>query len=144
MGTKPRVLIADDEEVIADTLAMILSQAGFEAQAVYSGEEALSILHVFNPDMLISDVIMSGITGIETAIRVRALLPSCKVLLFSGQATTRNLLDVARVQGYEFELLTKPVHPADLLARMRAVQEDASDLSSTGEAAPLVRRNRYE
>jgi len=143
-GTKPRVLIADDEEVIADTLAMILSQAGFETQAVYSGEEALSILHDFNPDMLISDVIMSGITGIETAIRVRALLPSCKVLLFSGQATTRNLLDVASAQGYEFELLTKPIHPADLLARMRAVQEDAGELSSTGEAAPPVRRNRSE
>jgi DNA-binding response OmpR family regulator len=114
------VLVADDEEVIADTLAMILNQAGFEARAVYSGEQALELVPSFKPDMLISDVIMPGITGIETAIKVRSLLPSCKILLFSGQAATANLLENARAQGHEFEILTKPVHPSDLLARMRA------------------------
>ena len=121
--TKPRVLIADDEEVIANTLAMILNRAGFEARAVYSGEQALEMVHRFTPDMLIADVIMPGITGIETAIRMRTMLPSCKVLLFSGQAATSNLLEKARADGHRFELLTKPVHPSDLLARMRAVQD---------------------
>jgi CheY-like chemotaxis protein len=129
--TKPRVLIADDEEVIANTLAMILSQSGFDAHAVYSGEKALEMVESLKPDILISDVIMSGISGIQTAIRVRAILPSCKVLLFSGQAATANLLEEARAQGYEFELLTKPVHPADLLARIRtAAPQNASLLSS--------------
>ena len=125
-GTKPKVLIADDEQVIADTLAMILSQAGYETRAVYSGEEALGTLRLFSPDMLISDVVMPGINGIETAIRVRAMLPSCKVLLFSGQAAARDLLEEAYAQGYDFELLTKPVHPTDLLARMRAAREDSA------------------
>jgi CheY-like chemotaxis protein len=120
LGTKPRVLVADDEEVIANTLEKILNQAGFEARAVYSGEKALELVQSFRPDMLISDVIMSGITGIETAIKVRTLLPSCKILLFSGQACTANLLEEARAQGHEFEILSKPVHPSDLLARMRA------------------------
>jgi CheY-like chemotaxis protein len=78
---------------------------------------------------------MPGITGIEAAIQVRAMLPSCKILLFSGQASTANLLEKARAQGYEFEILTKPVHPADLLARMRAAQVDASVLISTDEGA---------
>jgi|HubBroStandDraft_1064217.scaffolds.fasta_scaffold114827_2 CheY-like chemotaxis protein len=132
---KPRVIVADDEEVIANTLAMILNKAGFETRAVYSGEKALEIVESFRPDMLISDVIMPGITGIETAIKVRAMLPSCKILLFSGQASTANLLEKARAQGYEFEILTKPVHPADLLARMRAAQVDASVLISTDEGA---------
>lgn len=131
LESKPRVLIADDEGVIADTLAMILSQAGYETRAVYSGEQALGILRLFSPDMLISDVLMPGINGIETAIRVRAILPSCKVLLFSGQATARNLLEEAHSQGYEFELLTKPVHPTDLLARMRAAREDPAEGSSS-------------
>ena len=135
--TKPRVLIADDEEVIADTLAMILSQAGYETRAVYSGEEALGILLLFNPDMLISDVLMHGINGIETAIRVRAKLPSCKILLFSGQAAARNLLEEAFAQGYEFELLTKPVHPTDLLARMRAAREDPVGGSSSIGLRPV-------
>ena len=116
---KPRVLVADDEQVIANTLAIILNQAGFEARAVFSGEKAVEALDSFQPDMLISDVIMTGMTGIEAAIIAREKLPKCKILLFSGQAATADLLEVARAQGHEFEILAKPVHPTDLLAKLR-------------------------
>jgi CheY-like chemotaxis protein len=116
---KPRVLVADDEQVIANTLVIILNQNGFEARAVYSGEKAIESLDEFKPDMLISDVIMTGMTGIEAAIEVRKLLPQCKILLFSGQAATADLLERARAQGHEFEILAKPVHPTDLLAKLR-------------------------
>jgi CheY-like chemotaxis protein len=118
-ASKPRVLVADDEQVIANTLVIILNQAGFEARAVYSGEKAIEILESFQPDMLISDVIMTGMTGIEAAIEVRNRLPKCKILLFSGQAATADLLERARAQGHEFEILAKPVHPTDLLAKLR-------------------------
>ena len=118
--TKPKVLVADDERVIADTLAMILNQSGFEARAVYSGEKILEIVPSFKPDMLISDVIMADLNGIDAAIRVRALLPAIKILLFSGQAATADLLEKARGEGYEFDILAKPVHPQDLLSRLRA------------------------
>jgi len=117
--SKRKVLVADDEQVIANTLAIILNQAGFEARAVYSGEAAIEALDSFQPDMLITDVIMTGITGIDAAIATRARLPRCKVLLFSGQAATSGLLDQARRQGHEFEVLAKPVHPTDLLAKLR-------------------------
>lgn len=117
--TKPKVLIVDDEHVIADTLSMILNQSGFEARAVYSGEGALELAQSFAPDMLISDVIMADLNGIDAAIRIRALLPNIKILLFSGQAATADLLEKARAQGYDFEILAKPVHPQDLLARLR-------------------------
>ena len=119
-GSKPRVLVADDEQVIANTLAIILNQAGFEARAVFSGEKAVEILDTFQPDMLISDVIMTGMTGIEAAIITRQRLPKCKILLFSGQAATADLLEKARTQGHEFEILAKPVHPTDLLAKLRS------------------------
>src|SRR6201996_4844473 len=119
-GSKKRVLVADDEQVIANTLVIILNQAGFEARAVYSGEKAIELLDEFKPDMLISDVIMTGMTGIEAAIEVRSKLPNCKILLFSGQAATADLLEKARAQGHEFEILAKPVHPTDLLAKLRA------------------------
>jgi CheY-like chemotaxis protein len=118
-SSKPRVLVADDEQVIANTLVIILNQAGFEARAVYSGEKAIESLEEFKPDMLISDVIMTGMTGIEAAIEVRNRLPKCKILLFSGQAATADLLERARAQGHEFEILAKPVHPTDLLAKLR-------------------------
>ena len=119
VAAKPKVLVADDEQVIANTLAIILNQAGFEARAVFSGEKAIEALETFQPDMLISDVIMTGMTGIEAAIVTRNKLPNCKILLFSGQAATADLLEKARVQGHEFEILAKPVHPTDLLAKLR-------------------------
>jgi DNA-binding response OmpR family regulator len=134
---RPRVVVADDEEVIANTLAMILSQAGFETRAVYSGEKALEIMPDFLPDMLISDVVMGGITGIETAIQVRAMLPFCKILLFSGQACTANMLEEARALGHEFDILTKPVHPADLLARIRTAVPHHSNIAVPGSEALL-------
>jgi len=114
-----RILVADDEQIIANTLAIILNQAGFEARAVYSGEKAIEALDSFQPDMLISDVIMTGMTGIEAAIATREKMPNCKVLLFSGQAATADLLEKARLEGHEFEILAKPVHPTDLLAKLR-------------------------
>jgi len=71
--------------------------------------------------LLISDVMMPEMSGIELALRIRESCPDCKVLLFSGQAATANLLEKARADGHDFELLSKPVHPSDLLAKIRAV-----------------------
>jgi len=118
--SKPRVLVVDDEHVIADTLAIILSRAGYNASAAYSGAQAVDLARIERPDLIITDVIMlPGMSGIEAAIRVREFLPTCKILLFSGQASTADLLEDARVRGYEFQILAKPVHPQDLLAKLR-------------------------
>ncbi len=116
---KPKVLVVDDEQVIANTLAMILNQSGFEAHPVYSGEKAVEMAATLQPDMLITDVIMADLNGIDAAIRIRAMLPAIKILLFSGQAATADLLEKARARGYEFEILAKPVHPQDLLSKLR-------------------------
>jgi CheY-like chemotaxis protein len=102
----------------ARTLAIILNNAGFEARGVFNGAEAVELFESFPPD-LIADVIMPGMTGIEVAIIARERLPACKILLFSGQAATSDLLDQARSRGHEFEILAKPVHPVDLLAKLR-------------------------
>jgi CheY-like chemotaxis protein len=104
---KRRVLVVDDEQVIADTLSIILNKAGFDASPVYSGTAAVE-----------SDVIMGDMNGIEAAIQIRSFLPTCKILLFSGQAATADLLESARAKGHEFEILAKPVHPQDLLAKL--------------------------
>ncbi len=117
---KPKVLVVDDERVIADTLAMILNQSGFDARAVYSGEKAVEFAGTFAPDMLITDVIMADLNGIDAAIMIRSILPNIKILLFSGQAATADLLEKARAKGYEFEILAKPVHPQDLLSRLQS------------------------
>ena len=116
--SKRRVLVVDDEELIANTLAIILNNAGFEARAVFSGEQAVELIESFQPEMLITDVVMRGMTGIEAAIATRNKLPKCNILLFSGQAVTADLLQEARSQGHEFEILAKPVHPSELLAKL--------------------------
>ncbi len=114
------MLVADDERVIADTLAIILNQNGYDAIAVYTGTAAVEKARSMRPDLLISDVIMPDMNGIDAAIKIRAFLPGCKILLFSGQAATADLLEDARKRGHEFEILAKPVHPQDLLQKLRS------------------------
>jgi FixJ family two-component response regulator len=61
---------------------------------------------------------MPGMTGIDLAISLSGTLPQCKVLLFSGQAATVDLLEEARRSGHDFTTLTKPIHPTDMLKRI--------------------------
>jgi DNA-binding NtrC family response regulator len=117
--TKRVVFVVDDEAVIAETLATILTQAGFQASAFDRPENAIAACAEQTPHLLITDVAMPGMTGIELAIHFRKTQPGCKVLLFSGQASTADLLEKARSQGYDFDMLAKPVHPSDLLAKLR-------------------------
>ena len=112
------VFVVDDEAIIAQTLAIILNQAGFIATAFGDPDKAIAAAAETSPNLLISDVVMPGMTGVDLAIHFRTAHPTCKVLLFSGQARTADLLDEARSRGYDFDLLTKPVHPADLLAKL--------------------------
>src|SRR5215469_1652213 len=114
----PIILIVDDERVIADTLSVILTHAGFITMTAYDGLEALRLANEIAPALLISDVVMPGITGVELAISLTQSHPDLKVLLFSGQASTVDLLEQARHSGHHFTALTKPVHPTDMLKRI--------------------------
>ncbi|KAA6464452.1 response regulator [Acidobacteria bacterium AB60] len=117
---RPKVLIADDEKVIADSLAMILNQTGFEARAVYSCANALELASAFRPDLLISDVLMSDTNGVDAAIEMRALLPELQVFLLSGQTGTADMIAKSPARDLGFEVLTKPVHPQDLLRKLHS------------------------
>ena len=117
-GTILRVLVVDDEHSIADSLAAILNQSGYHAKSVYSAEAALEDSVLLAPDVLISDVIMAGMSGIDLAIHIANTVPTCKIILFSGQAETAHLLRDAEANGYRFELLRKPVRPQVLLQHL--------------------------
>jgi DNA-binding response OmpR family regulator len=136
-GTQPRaarrpiVLIVNNEAVIADTRAMILELSGISAMVAYDGKSALEIAHTAPPDLLLTDVAMPGINGVALAIAIRRIFPNCGNLLFSGQASSADLLNAAREAGLEFTILTKPLHPTELLARISdALQSQSRDRES--------------
>lgn len=120
---KPRIFVVDDEFVISTTLATILQRNGFDAVSFTNPLKALGAAETGAPDLLISDVMMPELTGIELAIQLQAAHPSCRVLLFSGQAATANLLEEARQKGHDFELLSKPIHPTEFLQKIKIVTE---------------------
>jgi DNA-binding NtrC family response regulator len=113
-----RIFIIDDEKNIADTLAMILRRASHQVNVFYDAQSALVELAVCCPDLIITDVFMPEMNGIEMAVLARRRHPACQILLFSGNAVTSDLLKDVREQGYDFELLAKPIHPTELLARI--------------------------
>jgi len=114
------VMVVDDEKVIADTLVAILARSGYTAIAAYDGESALESARRTPPQMVITDVCMPGMGGIELAVAIRGSYPECKILLFSGQMATVDLLVASRNAGYDFAAISKPIHPTELLARVSA------------------------
>jgi CheY-like chemotaxis protein len=110
-----RLLIVDDEHIIADTLAHIFAQAGYETKAVYSAEQALALIEDWVPNLAILDVVLPGMNGIDLAIRLKSQIPHCKLTLFSGHAATSSLLDDARRDGHALDVVPKPIHPTELL-----------------------------
>lgn len=115
----PSILVVDDEERLANTMTEILNISGFCAFTAYEGKSALQIAEEIQPDYLLTDVVMPEMNGVELAIEVRRKLPETKILLFSGQAGTIDLLEEARAAGHDFEVLEKPMHPVRLIEHLK-------------------------
>jgi CheY-like chemotaxis protein len=113
-----KIIVVDDEPIIADTLVNILAGEGHDALAVSQGDSAVKWAKMMLPDAVISDVIMPGMDGVETAKAIMKFLPTCRIILFSGQAASVDLLSKARAEGYEFEVLAKPINPEKLLEKL--------------------------
>jgi CheY-like chemotaxis protein len=114
-----KIIVVDDEPIIADTLVNILEGEGHDALAVSHGESAVKWAKMVLPDAVISDVIMPGMNGIDTAKAIMQLLPNCRIILFSGQTAGIDLLAKARTEGYLFEVLPKPINPEKLLEKLK-------------------------
>jgi len=123
---KTRVLVIDDEEYVADSLAMLLSAIGYDVKAEYSGEAGLLRAKSFRPDCVISDVLMPTINGVETAIRMQQLMPECTIMLLSAAPDIARQLLKSHRMDESFELLAKPVHPRSLLASLPSVVKKQS------------------
>jgi CheY-like chemotaxis protein len=111
-----KIIVVDDEPLIAHTLVDILRGEGHDAISVSNGQSAVEWAAKLNPDVILSDVIMPGMNGIEAAKEILRRLPNCRIILFSGQASSTDILERARAEGYPFGLLAKPINPEVLLS----------------------------
>ena len=130
-----QIFVVDDEPVIASTLATILQMNGFCAQFFTSPLAALTAARAKAPDLLLSDVTMPDISGIDLAMKMRAQYPECKILLFSGHPATFRLIEDARARGHEFHLLLKPMPPAELLLEIEKMVDATVPIPSHSATA---------
>ncbi len=122
------VLIVDDQPVVADTLVLVLLQAGYVASACYDASEALSICRAIEPDVLLVDVVLGTTSGVDFAIAARTICPQSAAILMSGDNVAAEALDRVRDSGLKFPLLAKPIPPKDLI-RFISAELARKDLS---------------
>jgi CheY-like chemotaxis protein len=126
MSTKPRVLIVDDDQVIATTMSMILNRSGFDSVEAFSGPQALELAAASRFDILVTDVMMEPMNGVELARAFCELYPNAQIFLISG--TTEAAASVLANFDCEraFPLLKKPIYPGELIEKLRGVASPAT------------------
>ena len=121
-----RILIVDDELLIADTLGTIFRKNGFDVRTAYSAAQALLCARQFQPDLLVSDIGMPGRTGLELSDDINRELPNCRILFLTAQHTNRAIVvEQSRRMPRSAGFLTKPCHPSDLLREAGAILGEA-------------------
>ena len=123
---RQRVLIVDDDRLVADTLALIFRKSGFDARAAYSTDDALACAREFLPDLLLCDITMPGRDGLGLVLDVTRELPDCRILVLTGFYS--NLLTVREHSSKlprPVGILTKPCQPAELLRQAAAMLASA-------------------
>jgi FixJ family two-component response regulator len=120
-ATKRRIFVVDDEESIVHSLATIFNSHGFDATPFTNPLDALDAAAVKCPDLLLADIIMPQLNGVDLAIQFSAMHPTCKILLFSGNANSTGLLAIAKAEGHNFYLASKPAHPRELIETIESM-----------------------
>jgi CheY-like chemotaxis protein len=121
-GTMQRVLVVDDDRLVADTLALIFERNGFAAKAAYSADEALECSRKFAPHLLLCDVTMPARDGLSLVEDMTRELPSCRILVLTGfYSNLKSIREQARKLSRPLSVLTKPCQPAELLREAAAL-----------------------
>ncbi|MGH7475348.1 MAG: sigma-54-dependent transcriptional regulator [Longimicrobiales bacterium] len=118
---KPRILLVDDETSILNTLQILLRGEGYEIAIAQSGREALERLQELEPDIVLTDVRMPGVTGLDLLAAVRQRDPEVPVILMTAQASLQSA--VQAVNHGAFYYLQKPFSNADLVALCQRAAE---------------------
>jgi CheY-like chemotaxis protein len=117
-----RVLIVDDERLVADTLSLVFQKSGFAVKAAYSAVQAIEIALQFKPDLLLCDVTMPGKDGLALLNEINRELPSCRILVLTGfYSNLKKVREEAARLSLPMSILTKPCQPDVLLREAAAI-----------------------
>ncbi|MEQ8411434.1 MAG: response regulator [Erythrobacter sp.] len=122
----PRILLAEDEEAMRTYLARALTNAGYEVRAVDRGTAAVPLLESERFDLLLSDIVMPEMDGIELAQRCAEISPRTRVMFITGFAAVS--LRASREQP-DAKVLSKPFHLRDLVLEVERVFEEQAEAS---------------
>jgi CheY-like chemotaxis protein len=121
-----RILVVDDERLIADTLKLIFSKHGYDTRAAYSVDDALTCAVSFRPELLLCDITMPGRDGVDLMQEISRRLPECRMLVLTGgYSNLRRVQEQTRDLPRQANILTKPCQPADLLREAGALLASA-------------------
>jgi DNA-binding response OmpR family regulator len=137
MAGRPRVLVVDDDRTVAEVVTRYLAQEGFEVDAMHDGRAALDRALADPPDLVVLDLMLPGVDGLEFCRRLRALAPVPVVMLTARGG------EVDRIVGLELgadDYVAKPFSPRELVARVRAVLRRARGplAPAAPGAAPVI------
>ena len=119
---KTRVLVVDDDRMVADTLCMLYQASGFESEARYSAAAGFERAKSFAPALVLCDVTMPEESGLQLATRVQQALPGTRLLMLTGHASNAAVVRAYGQQSQQpLRLLSKPCRPDDLLRESRAL-----------------------
>ena len=116
-----RLLLVDDEEDFRRTIARRLEKRGFSPSQAGNGEECLSIMERMPMDVVVLDVRMPGMNGIEVLGRIKKSYPGTEVIMLTGHATTQDGVDGIKIGAFDY--LSKPVELEHLLGKIRQAYE---------------------
>jgi DNA-binding response OmpR family regulator len=113
-----KVLLVDDEQEFADTLAQRLKMRGFDVQIAADGERALNLVGVDPPQVVILDVVLPGMSGLDVLKQIKARNPRLQVILLTGKGSTRDGITGMQLGAYDY--LIKPLDIEELVLKMNA------------------------
>ena len=118
-----RILLLDDNEDVLESLALVLETAGYETVKASDGDKAVALQEAHPADLLITDIFMPDIDGLETIKAFRARWPRLKIIAISGGGAVakHDYLTIAGEAGADF-IMRKPVRPDELLRTLEGLQ----------------------
>ncbi len=123
---KTRVLVVDDDRLVADTLSLIYNANGYECEARYSASEGFARARDFYPDLVLCDITMPGESGLQLADRMQEVMPHTRMLMLTAYDSNDAMVKAhSRSHRRPIKMLRKPCRPDDLLRESHALLQSA-------------------